>query len=57
MRTFMRMKVKIKRKDQKMAVNIYMRPSIKKMGISKAAIKGLSLSQLIEILIYEYSAE
>ena len=46
-----------KNKDAKKKQMIMLRPSVKKIGLKMALIKKVSLSQLIEILIYEYSAE
>lgn len=53
MRSFMRMKKKTR--EIKKPANIMLTPTIKKKGERVAAEKGLTLSQLIEILIYEYA--
>lgn len=43
--------------EKKKPANIMLKPSIKKAAEKKAAKTGLTLSQLIEILLFDYSAE
>lgn len=60
MRTFMRMKNRKPRKAKKEGkerTNLTLKSSAKKMGIDKANLKRVSLSELVELAIYDYNAE
>lgn len=54
------MKAKTKKKkivDAKRRTNLTLKASMKKMGIEKAYLKRVSLSELVELAIFDYNAE